>query len=201
MEERESWDAAYTRDEPAPWDIQRPQPTIRALAESGLLAGDVLDCGCGTGEHALLAAAGGAKVTGIDISGVATERARRKAAERGLNIRFEAGDALAMPLPETAFDVVIDSGVLHSFDDEDRRRYVDRLHAVLRPGGRCYLLCFSDRQPGDWGPRRLRRDEIVDAFASGWTIERIEPVVFEINPLPQATEVQAWFVDATKTAG
>ena len=197
MEEAASWDAAYSRDAPAPWDIQRPQPAIRALAESGRLTGAVLDSGCGTGEHALLAAAGGARVMGVDLSGVAVERARRKASDRGLDVRFEAGDVLTMALPQAAFDVVIDSGVLHGFDDDDRRRYVERLHATLRPGGRCYLLCFSDRQPGDWGPRRLRREEIVETFASGWNVARIEPVVFEINPLPEATEVQAWLVEAT----
>ena len=198
MEERESWDASYQRDSDAPWDIQRPQPAIQRLADAGLLTGAVLDAGCGTGEHALLAAANGATAYGVDLSQVAIERARRKAAERGLDARFDAADVLTMPLSDAGFDVVIDSGLFHVFDDDDRTRYVDRLHTALRPSGHCYLLCFSDRQPGDWGPRRVSRDEIVSAFADGWSVERIEPIIFEINPLPVASEVQGWFVDARR---
>jgi SAM-dependent methyltransferase len=198
MQERESWDASYQRDSDPPWDIQRPQPAIQRLADAGLLTGDVLDSGCGTGEHTLLAAANGTKAYGVDLSQVAIERARRKATERGLDVRFDAGDVLTMPLSNAGFDVVIDSGLFHIFDDDDRTRYVDRLHAVLRPGAHCYLLCFSDREPGDWGPRRVRRDEIVSAFADGWSVERIEPIIFEINPLPMASEVQGWFVDAMR---
>ena len=51
---------------PPPWDIGRPQPAFVELADHGLLVGRVLDVGCGTGEHALLAAAQGADATGID---------------------------------------------------------------------------------------------------------------------------------------
>ncbi len=53
-----SWDTAYAEGSaPAPWDIGRPQPAFARLADRGLLAGRVLDAGCGTGEHTLLAAA------------------------------------------------------------------------------------------------------------------------------------------------
>ena len=45
-----TWDDSYTGETPAPWDIGRPQPTFLRLAEEGLLAGRVLDAGCGTGE-------------------------------------------------------------------------------------------------------------------------------------------------------
>src|SRR3954454_13926895 len=184
MEERESWDASYQRDSDAPWDIHRPQPAIQRLADAGLLTGDVLDSGCGTGEHALLAAANGANALGVDLSQVAIERARRKAAERGLDVRFDAGDVLTMPLSDAGFDVVIDSGLFHVLDDDDRIEYVDRLTGVLRPGGPCSRLCSSARQPGGGGPGRLRRDELVSASAEGWSVERIEPILFEINPLP-----------------
>ena len=74
-------------------------------------------------------------------------------------------DALALKeLPEV-FDNVIDSGLFHVFSDADRRRYVEGLASVLRPGGRLFLLCFSDAEPGNQGPRRGSRNEIEDAFA------------------------------------
>jgi SAM-dependent methyltransferase len=186
------WDASYQRDDPPPWDIGRPQPVFEALAAEGRLAGDVLDAGCGTGEHALLAASRGARVTGVDLAETAIRRAQEKAAERGLEATFASGDILAMALPPQGFDVVMDSGLFHVFVDEARARYVDVLRHVLRPGGTCYLMCFSDQEPGDWGPRRVTRAEIEAAFADGWTIERLEPSAFDINPIFGATTAKAW---------
>ena len=162
-----SWDDSYAASTPAPWDIGRPQPAFVRLAEQGLLAGRVLDSGCGTGEQTLLAAAHGADAVGVDVSGLAVRRARQKAAERGLVARFEVGDALRLADLGLTFDAIIDSGVFHVFDDEHRARYVTSLAAVLRPGGRCYLVCFSDRQPGTWGPRRVSRTNCAPRSATG----------------------------------
>jgi len=188
-----SWDDSYAGDVPAPWDIGRPQPAFLRLAEQGLLAGRVLDSGCGTGEHTLLAAAHGADATGVDVSGLAIRRARDKAAERGLVARFEVGDALRLADLGLTFDVIIDSGVFHVFDDEDRVRYVASLASVLRPGGHCYLACFSDRQPGTWGPRRVSQDELRAAFSRGWTVASIEAATFEVNEARiGVSSVQAW---------
>ena len=90
-------------------------------------------------------------------------------------------DALALEhLPEV-FDTVIDSGLFHVFADDDRRRYVEGLATVVKPGGRLFLLCFSDAEPGTQGPRRVSRDEILAAFASGWTVESLEPSRFEVR--------------------
>src|ERR1051326_9425245 len=89
------WDSAYQDNRPS-WDIGRPQPAFARLADSGLLSGRVLDAGCGTGEHVLLAAAHGAAAMGVDLSAVAIEKARAKAAERGLAARFEGAHALRL---------------------------------------------------------------------------------------------------------
>ncbi len=87
-------------------------------------------------------------------------------------------DALALKdLPEvfdTVIDSVIDSGLFHVFDDDDRRRYVEGLVSVLKPSGKLFLLCFSDEEPGAQGPRRVSKKELHDAFAEGWTVESIE---------------------------
>jgi cyclopropane fatty-acyl-phospholipid synthase-like methyltransferase len=64
-------------------------------------------------------------------------------------------EALALKdLPEV-FDAVIDSRLFHVFSDEDRKRYVEGLASVLKPGGRLFLLCFSDEEPGTQGSRRV----------------------------------------------
>jgi SAM-dependent methyltransferase len=187
-----SWDGAYASDAQAPWDIGRPQPAFVRLADQGLLRGRLLDAGCGTGEHALLAAARGADVVGVDISPVAIGLARAKAAERGVTARFEVGDVLRLGRLGLVFDTVIDSGVFHVFDDPDRARYVSGLASALRPGGTCYLMCFSDRQPGDAGPRRVSQDELRAAFADGWSVDGIAGETFDLNPGLGITTAQAW---------
>jgi SAM-dependent methyltransferase len=190
-----NWDSVYAADDaPPPWDIGRPQQAFLRLADQGLLSGRLLDAGCGTGEHVLLAAARGADATGADISPRAIVRARAKAAERGVQARFVVADVLELGQLGTTFDTVIDSGVFHVFDDQDRARYVTSLASVLRPGGHCYLSCFSDRQPGSWGPRRVSQDELRAAFTDGWSVTSIEADEFDINPGMPTPTVQAWLV-------
>ncbi|HLK44590.1 MAG TPA: class I SAM-dependent methyltransferase, partial [Acidimicrobiales bacterium] len=166
-QDRAHWvDAVY--EQTPPWDVGHPQPALQALADEGVLAGRVLDVGCGTGEHALMAAALGLEATGIDVVPLAIELASRKATARGLDVRFLVADALELEALGAQFDVVIDCALFHVFDDADRARFVDSLrHAVVR-GGRYLMLCFSDAQPGDWGPRRVSRAEIESSFSQGW---------------------------------
>src|SRR5262249_58823484 len=127
--------ALYAEGTP-PWDIGRPQPALQAIADAGGLTGRVLDSGCGTGEHTLMAAALGLDATGVDGSATAIEAARRKASERGMTVRFLLHDVIDLESLGEAFDTVIDSGVYHIFDDTDRLRYVASLEAVTGPGAR-----------------------------------------------------------------
>ena len=185
------WDSSYQDNVPT-WDIGRPQPAFVRLADRGLLTGRVLDAGCGTGEHVLLAAARGAAAMGVDLSVVAIEKARGKAAERGLTARFEVADALHLERLGESFDTITDSGLFHVFDDADRARYVTSLASIIEPGGTYYMMCFSDRQPGVWGPRRVRREEIRLAFSDGWAVESLTPDAFTINPIEGTVSVSAW---------
>jgi cyclopropane fatty-acyl-phospholipid synthase-like methyltransferase len=171
---------------PAPWDIGKPQPQFAAIANQ--VVSPVLDAGCGTGEHALFFAARGHRVTGIDFVEEAIQRARRKAAERGLAVEFLVEDATTLGNWGERFATVIDSGLFHVFSDDDRRRYVAGLAHVLEPGGRLFLMCFSDAEPGTDGPRRVSRQELYDIFADGWEVESVQPTQCEIHP--EFTEAQ-----------
>ena len=193
------WDSAYEAGSRPPWDIGRPQPAFVRLADGGLLRGRVLDAGCGSGEHALLAAARGADVVGVDVSPRAIDRARRKAGERGIAVRFEVADALRLGELGLTFDTVIDSGLFHVFDDADRARYVTSLASVLPSGGTCYLMCFSDRQPGTMGPRRVSQEELRAAFSDGWAVASIVAEAFEVNPGLGTPTVQAWLATIRRT--
>jgi SAM-dependent methyltransferase len=203
-----SWDDSYAGRVPAPWDIGRPQPAFVRLARQGLLTGQLLDAGCGTGEQTLLAASSGADALGVDVSPLAIERARGKAAARGVpaaaggqmgSARFEVADALSLGDLGQSFDTILDSGLFHVFDDPSRARYVTSLASVLRPGGRLYLMCFSDRQPGTVGPRRVSQDELRAAFSDGWTILAIQADTFEVNRgFFDGTTTQAWLATVSR---
>jgi SAM-dependent methyltransferase len=178
LPDRSTFESAYAGQ--APWDIGRPQKALLNVADR--ITGAVLDAGCGTGDNALFFAGRGCTVTGIDFLDEPIRRAKRKAAERGLPATFLVQDALTLTAWSERYDAVIDSGLFHVFGDEDRRRYIKGLAAVLKPGGRLFLLCFSDEEPGTQGPRRVARKELDDAFAEEWHIESVEPSRFEVRP-------------------
>jgi SAM-dependent methyltransferase len=183
---------------PLPWDIGRPQPAFLDLAHAGAIQGRVLDVGCGTGEHALMCAALGLDATGVDLAPRAISRARDKARERGLTARFLQHDALRLAELGESFDTVLDSLMFHIFCDDERALYVESLRSVVRPGGRLFLLCFSDHQPGEgeYGPRRVTREELADAFADGWKLDSIEARTIDNTVLPDG--VLAWLTTLTR---
>ncbi len=161
-----------------PWDIGRPQREIIRLEAEGGLGGSVLDCGCGTGENALYLTSQGHEVWGVDSSPNAISKATSKAEARGIATKFLLADALDLSGLGRTFESIIDCGLFHVFSDQDRVRYVASLSAVTKPGTRLVLLCFSDLQPGDYGPRRISKAEIGQAFEKGWRVQDIRAAAF-----------------------
>lgn len=183
---------------PPPWDIGRPQRAFQALADAGVLRGRVLDVGCGTGEHVLMAAGLGLDATGVDLATNALRAAERKAHVRGRTARFLRHDARRLADLGERFDTVLDCGLFHIFNDADRAAYVDSLRSVLATGGRYFMLGFSDRQPGQWARvHKLTREEIEAAFADGWRVDSIEPATIEITTDPAG--IRAWLAVITRT--
>ena len=176
--DRKTFEAAYAGQ--APWDIGKPQKAFIDVADQ--ITGSILDAGCGTGDTALFLASRGHRVTGIDFLEEPIKRAKRKAAERGISATFLVKDALTLKGWSERFDNVIDSGLFHVLSDADRKTYVAGLATVLKPGGRLFLMCFSDEEPGTQGPRRVSRKELHDAFGQGWDIESIQPSRVEVRP-------------------
>jgi SAM-dependent methyltransferase len=192
-----SWDASYQGDDPAPWDIGRPQDAFVRVASEGGFRGDVLDAGCGTGEHALLAASLGLRVLGVDLAATAIELARAKAAEREVGGEFAVANAFELDRLGRSFDTVLDCGLFHTCDEDERSKYVASVASVTKHEGTLYVLCFSDDAPAI-GPHRIRQEELRASFSqpSGWNIDRVEPALIHTTFMKQG--VPAWFATVTR---
>jgi len=191
------FEATYREGTP-PWDIGRPQPAVQKLLDDGLVAGSVLDLGCGTGENALLIAARGHAVMGLDGAPSAVEQARAKAAARGLGppqVQFHVWDALQLGRLRKSFDTVLDCGLMHVFDRPTRRQYIQAVAEVTASGADFFVLAFSDEEPAGRGPHRLTESEIRDAARSIFAVMEIEPARLERVDGPPA---QAWLARLTR---
>lgn len=138
-----------------------------------------------------MAAERACEAVGIDISSTAIRLAEAKAQERGIAARFIVGDARHLGSLGEQFDTVLDFGLFHIFDDEDRPPFVESLARAIRPGGYYFMLCFSEEEPPGWGPRRVTQAEIHHAFAQGWDVESIEPTELHMTIRPEP--VRSWF--------
>ena len=188
------FDEAY-RGTP-PWDIGRAQRELIALEEEGGIQGAVLDVGCGKGDNALFFAEKGYQVWGVDAALAAIEAARRKASERGIPVTFMVMDILRISGIGQTFDTVIDSGFFHTLTDPGRLQYARELSLVLKPGGRYFMLAFSDREPPGYGPRRVTQEEIRTTFFNGWQVDWIREAIFESRTRPEGS--RAWLSSITK---
>jgi ubiquinone/menaquinone biosynthesis C-methylase UbiE len=129
----------------------------------------------GTGENALHVAPLGLSVLGVDVAETALAIARAKADDRGVDVEFSVADALRLDRLGRRFSTVLDCGLFHTFDRDERPEYVASLASVTEQNGTLYLLCFSDEGP-DTGPRPVSQDELRGAFhpSTGWNIAAIE---------------------------
>ena len=180
----------------APWDIGRPQKEFIQLEKAGEIVGSVLDVGSGTGENALFLAAQGHEVWGVDSSPIAITRARDKATERNLNVTFLTQNVLDLSALGRTFETIIDSGLFHVLSDEERSPIVTSLASVLCRYGTYFMLCFSELEPGSYGPRRVTQAEIRNAFSRTWHINYIRPAHMESRRLPDG--IQAWLSSISK---
>jgi cyclopropane fatty-acyl-phospholipid synthase-like methyltransferase len=175
------FDLAYENDHVSPWDIGHPQREIVHLANANQFAGSVLDLGCGTGENALCLASLGHETWGVDSSPNAIAKGKKKAQERRLKVKFLVRDALELRDLGRTFDNITDTGLFHTFSDEERPLYALTIAPVLRHGGKYYMLCFSDHETDLMGPRHVSQREINATFGSGWRINYIRAARFEDN--------------------
>jgi ubiquinone/menaquinone biosynthesis C-methylase UbiE len=161
-----------------PWNIGRPQPALAKVLDDGVKGPKVLDVGCGTGDLAIALARRGFDVTAIDISPVAIDIARAKAAREGLTVHFEVQDATKLSLPSAPFDSVFDSGLLHSLDRRGGGEVDDYLALLPRlaaPGASVFVLAVSFEAGQGWGvTEEFLRASFAEPVWVDTEIEQIE---------------------------
>lgn len=119
------------------------------LAQMGDLNGkSILDVGCGTGSLSILIKQKypAADVTGLDGDSQILEIARSKANKDGLEIRFEQGMSFDLPYPDSSFDVVLTSFMLHHLDRDEKQKTAREAYRVLPPGGKLFGVDFVEPQ-------------------------------------------------------
>lgn len=145
-----------------PWDIGAPQPALAVVLDAEVRGPKVLDVGCGTGDLALALARRDFDVTAVDISAVAIDFAKAKAASEGLTVDFRVLDATRLDRGLGPFDAVLDSGLIHSLDDDEQERYLRRLPLLCNRGATVFVLAVSLDAGQGWG---VTAEFLADAFA------------------------------------
>jgi len=173
------WESAYAGS--PPWDIGAPQPEIIKLVENNEIPkGRVLDIGCGTGDNSIFLAENGFSLTCMDIAHLAIDKGKTKAAKQKVKVDFRVGDALKLDgyFNQEYFNAVVDSGLFHTLDDDERPIFARQIRRVLVHGGKYFMLCFSDKEPGNEGPRRISKKEIEETFSKMFRINYIKDAFF-----------------------
>ncbi len=171
-----------------PWNLEKPPDLLVELVESGrILPCRAADLGCGAGNYAVWLAAKGFQMTGIDISPRAVELAKALASKKEVSCRFVAAD-LTGDVEElgNTFDFVYGWEVLHHVFPENRDRYVNNVHQMLRPGGRYLSVCFSEKDdPSFGGEGKYRKTPLGTTlyFSSEEELRNLFQPLFEINEL------------------
>ena len=161
MTEEERWENRY-RDGDTPWDTGQPSSElVRVVAAEGIQPGTCIELGCGTGVNAVWLAQQGFDVTAIDFSALALDRARKRAADAGVAVRFLEGDVLDPPSAIGGpYDFVFDRGCYHVVRRIDVSRYLRTLEQITGPGSRGLILTGNAREPHDPGPPVVSEEEI-----------------------------------------
>jgi ubiquinone/menaquinone biosynthesis C-methylase UbiE len=192
------WNEAYKGI--PPWDIGHPQSVFEDLIKDGeIKPGRALDIGCGRGDNAIMLAINGCDVTGIDLVEDAINDAKAKAIRHHVKVDFVVGNVLQMDrlFIEAEFDTIIDSDLFNAMMDEERPIFARQIYRVLKPGGKYFMLCFSDKEPGDYGPRRISKAEIERTFTPLFKTIYIRDSAFDSRVGPSS--IKAYLVSAIRS--
>ena len=142
-----------------PWNIEEPPGLLVEAVKTGKIKPcPTVDLGCGAGNYAVWLAEQSFEVTGLDISETAIKHATELAANKNVACRFMAIDLFGdLSELHDSFDLAIDWEVLHHVFPDDRQKFVNNVHALLRPGGVYVSVCFSEKDDTFDGKGKFRK--------------------------------------------
>ena len=178
------------------WHAEEPNPYLVAAINQRNQPGRALDLGCGAGVFSVYMAKKKFEVTGLDFIPRALDMGRDRAAKENVNVNFVEADLFSWKAPKP-FDIVLDSGCLHTIGDT--KRYKHQLLSWTIPGSDFILGHFGRRNFFDWrpvGPRRRSRKDLEKLFAPEFELLKYEDSIQENVPMPVGPSVQlmsVWF--------
>jgi methyl halide transferase len=182
MSDLEHWEERYRAGQ-APWDTGRPSSELeRTVAEERIAPCRAFELGCGTGANAVWLAQQGFDVTAVDISPLAIERARQRAAAAGVNVRFLQADVLNLPDLGAPCRFYFDRGCYHVVRRENADGFVQALERITEPGTVGLILTGNAREPHDPGPPVVDEATIRRELGRVFDIVRLREFRFDVTP-------------------
>ena len=187
------------RPEDLPWHTPEPYDLVLEAAKAHDYMGKALDLGCGTGVVAVALAEMGFEVTAIDFIPKAIEMARTRAADDGVEVDFIERNLLEWE-GHDVFDLIHDSGTLHSMPSSRMAGYKEKLLSWSKAGTDFVIAHWGKRHALDWrpiGPNRRSRESLVEFFAPEFEEKDYVADLMEGVPLPFGPKVLGqsfWFV-------
>jgi 2-polyprenyl-3-methyl-5-hydroxy-6-metoxy-1,4-benzoquinol methylase len=199
----EGWEKVYSQKK-TPFDVNELDEWVVELEAQRKVSGLVLDSGCGTGDNAIYLASKGHPVLGIDISEKDIEKAKEKAAEKGIeNAEFLQLNIFKLTGYDGKLGSVIDTGCFHSLHeaDRDREKYALMLKKACRAGAVIFLRAFSTanaKRTGYRGPQ-VYEEQIRVAFSNGWRIDMLGQKDIDVKlSTPKSVKTNALFAEITR---
>jgi SAM-dependent methyltransferase len=180
-----------------PWHRDNPDGFVLEVVEARAKPGRALDLGCGSGVFSVWLAKKGYEVTGLDFIPRAIEMSKNRAEAEGVQVNWVNADLLSWTA-QGQYDVIVDSGCLHSLIGRNVGRYKEQLLRWLVPEGDYVLGHFGKRHWLDWrpvGPKRRTREQLVLLFAPELEVVKHQQSEMAV-PLPIGPIVQGhafWF--------
>ncbi|HEY7154901.1 MAG TPA: class I SAM-dependent methyltransferase [Gemmataceae bacterium] len=180
MPDSSRWNERYETGD-TPWETGQSSSELqRVVDEATIRPCRALEMGCGTGASAVWLAQQGFDVTALDLSPLAIERARQRAGEAGVSVRFLVADVLNPP-PELAgpFDFFFDRGCYHVVRRENVTAYLETLRRLTCSGTLGLVLAGNAREPHEPGPPVVTEEQVRNELGSLFEIVQLREFRFE----------------------
>ena len=168
-----------------PWHREEPANLLIDTVQSLSAGARVFDVGCGAGVFAVWMSSQGKQVTAIDLFPEAISMAQQRASQNGVDVTWVCADLFEF-MPDAPYDLVFDSGCLHSLVGGQPSHYKEQLLRWMAPEGVFVLEHWGKRHRIDWrpiGPRRRSPSQLASLFGPELKLDRVDENDFSA-PLP-----------------